>query len=90
MIHVEEDIYIFFNYYWQVSAYILSTKFHLNLVSSVGRRTVWRDVYMTYSFVCVVQIMHQRNYRAGDFVRIQQTAATDVCATSDMLHRLYL
>jgi len=45
---------------------------------------------MIFSFVYVVQIMHQRNYCAGDFVRIQQTAAPDVCATSDMLHRLDL
>jgi len=34
--------------------------------------------------------MHQRNYCAGDLVRIQQTAANDVCATSAMLHRLDL
>jgi hypothetical protein len=53
-------------YYWQVSAYVLNTKFHLNRVSNDGRRTVWRDVYMIYYFVYVVQIMHQRNYDAGD------------------------
>ena len=51
---------------------------------------VWRDVYVIYSFVYVVQIMHRRNYCAGDFVRSQQTAVPDVCATSDMLHRLDL
>jgi hypothetical protein len=65
---------------WQVS--ILNTKFALNRVTSVGRRTVRKNVYMIYTFGYIVQIMRKRCCCTGDFVLIQPAAASDVCPSS--------